>query len=220
MQPFLVFLVRYAYVTQFLTLLTENLLKVLVMPNIYVIGGANGSGKTTTAKRVLPNFLGIIEYVNADEIAAGLSMFNPESVAILAGRLMLERLETLSNSRSNFAFETTLAARNFASFLKKSKLKGYSINVIFFWLQSPELAIERVRRRVESGGHNIPEDVIRRRYPRGIKNLLELYIPLCDSWVVYDNSSSISQIVVACNVEQEPFIYQPEIWDRIIRSCQ
>ncbi len=209
------FLVRYAYVTQFLTLLTKNLLKVLVMPNIYVIGGANGSGKTTTAKRVLPNSLEVIEYVNADEIAAGISMFNPESVAILAGRLMLERLEILANSGVNFAFETTLAARYFASFLRKFKLKGYNINLIFFWLQSPELAIERVRRRVESGGHNIPEDVIRRRYTRGVKNLFKLYMPLCDNWVIYDNSKGNSQVVAGCELEQKPIIYQPKIWNQI-----
>ncbi len=187
------------------------------MPNLYLIGGANGSGKTTTAKRVLPNFLGVIEYVNADEIAAGLSMFNPESVAILAGKLMLERLEILFNSGTDFAFETTLAARYFASFLRKAKLKGYSINLIFFWLQSPELAIERVCRRVESGGHNIPENVIRRRYARGIKNLLKLYIPLCDSWVVYDNSSPSFKVVAVCDSEKNPLVYQPEIWNQIIR---
>lgn len=187
------------------------------MSNLYLIGGANGSGKTTTAKRLLPNFLGVIEYVNADEIAAGISMFNPESVAILAGRLMLERLEILAKSGIDFAFETTLAARYFASFLRKSKLRGYTIHLIFFWLQSPELAIERVRRRVESGGHNIPEDVIRRRYIRGIKNLLELYLPLCDSWVIYDNSSPSSQVVAVCDIEKNPLIYQPKIWNQIIK---
>ena len=165
----------------------------------------------------MPNFLGVIEYVNADEIATGLSMFNPESVAILAGRLMLERLEILAKSGVDFAFETTLAARYFATFLRKSKLRGYTINLIFFWLQSPELAIERVRRRVESGGHNIPEDVIRRRYIRGIKNLLELYIPLCDTWVIYDNSSPGSQVVAVCDIEKKPLIYQPKIWNQIIK---
>ena len=187
------------------------------MHNIYVIGGANGSGKTTTAQIILPNFLEVFEYVNADEIATGLSMFNSESVAILAGRLMLARLEALAASGVDFAFETTLAARYFASFLRKSKLKGYTINLIFFWLQSPELAIKRVRRRVESGGHNFPEDVIRRRYIRGIKNLLELYLPLCDTWVIYDNSSPGFQVVAVCDIEKKPLIYQPEIWNQIIK---
>ncbi|MHC5728674.1 MAG: zeta toxin family protein, partial [Nostoc sp.] len=147
------------------------------MPNLYIIGGANGSGKTTAALQILPYFLEVFEYVNADEIAAGLSPFNPESVASQAGRLMLERLETLVNAEADFAFETTLAARNFARFLRECKNKGYIINLIYFWLQSPELAIARVRRRVESGGHNIREDTIRRRYKRGRKNLIELYLP-------------------------------------------
>ena len=185
------------------------------MANLYLIGGANGSGKTTTAKRILPNSLEVIEYVNADEIAAGISMFNPESVAILAGKLMLERLEILAKSGVDFAFETTLAARYFASFLRKSKLRGSTINLIFFWLQSPELAIERVHRRVESGGHNIPEDVIFRRYIRGIKNLFELYIPLCDNWVIYDNSKVNSQVVAGCEIQETPIIYQSEIWNQI-----
>ncbi len=141
------------------------------MPNVYVIGGANGSGKTTVARRLLPYFLDVFEYVNADEIAAGLSPFNPESVAMQAGRLMLERLNTLVKERTDFAFETTLAARNFARFLRSCKDYGYTINLIYFWLQTPELAIERVQRRVESGGHNIPIEVIRRCYERGKRNL-------------------------------------------------
>ncbi|WP_225893961.1 zeta toxin family protein [Atlanticothrix silvestris] len=159
------------------------------MPNLYIIGGANGSGKTTAALQILPYFLSVFEYVNADEIAAGLSPFNPESVAIQAGRLMLERLETLVNAEADFAFETTLAARHFARFLKKCQVKGYIINLIYFWLCSPDLAIARVCRRVESGGHNIKEDTICRRYERGRKNLIELYLPLCDRWIVYDNSN-------------------------------
>jgi predicted ABC-type ATPase len=185
------------------------------MPNLYIIGGANGSGKTTAALQILPNFLEVYEYVNADEIAAGLSPFNPESVAIQAGKLMLERLETLVKAKVNFAFETTLSARNFASFLRKCKGKGYIINLIYFWLQSPELAIARVRRRVESGGHNIPEDIIRRRYQRGTKNLTELYLPLCDRWIIYNNSSPNLNIVAERPFNQEPIIYQPQFWTQI-----
>lgn len=185
------------------------------MPNVYIIGGANGSGKTTAALQILPYFLQVFEYVNADEIAAGLSPFNPESVAIQAGRLMIERLKTLVNAKTDFAFETTLAARNFARFLRECQKQGYVINLIYFWLQSPELAIARVRRRVESGGHNIPEDAIYRRYQRGRKNLVELYLPLCERWIVYDNSNPILQIIAERPLNQEPIIYQPQLWNQI-----
>lgn len=185
------------------------------MPDVFIIGGSNGSGKTTVALSILPNFLDTFEYVNADQIASGLSPFNPESVAIQAGRLMLERMDYLANSGTNFAFETTLAARNFARFLSNCKTKGYTINLIYFWLQSPELAIERVRRRVESGGHNIPEDVIRRRYERGRRNLIELYLPLCDTWMVYNNSNPETRLVAASSINQQSTICDPEIWSQI-----
>lgn len=188
------------------------------MPNLYMICGANGSGKTTAALQILPNFLEVFEYVNGDEIAAGLSPFNPESVAIQAGRLMLERLESLVNNQVDFAFETTLATRSYARFLRDCKNKGYQINLIYFWLQSPELALARVRRRVESGGHNIPEDIIRRRYQRGRKNLINLYLPLCNRWIVYDNSSLNLQIIAECPLNQDPIIYQPQLWTQITTS--
>ena len=185
------------------------------MPNIYVIGGANGSGKTTVARRLLPNFLDVFEYVNADEIASGLSPFNPESVARQAGRLMLDRLDTLVQERADFAFEMTLAARSFAPFLRCCKSQGYTINLIYFWLQTPGLAIERVHRRVESGGHNIPEEFIRRRYERGRKNLTQLYLPLCDKWIVYDNSRDDPLLVAERPLKQQPIIYSPPLWQQI-----
>lgn len=185
------------------------------MPNLYIICGANGSGKTTAALQILPNFLEVFEYVNADEIAASLSPFNPESVAIQAGRLMLNRLQILVKAETDFAFETTLSTRSFSGFLRDCKNKGYQINLIYFWLQSPELAIARVRRRVESGGHNIPEDVIRRRYERGRKNLTNLYLSLCDTWIVYDNSGNSPQLVAAFANNQDVIIYEPAIWNQI-----
>jgi predicted ABC-type ATPase len=125
------------------------------MPSLYIIGGPNGAGKTTVALSLLPNLLGIFEYVNADAIAAGLSPLNPKSMAIQAGRLMLARIKQLAASSTDFAFETTLAARTFVPFLKRCKSQGYTINLIYFWLQSPDLAVERVARRVASGGHSI-----------------------------------------------------------------
>ena len=186
------------------------------MPNIYIIGGPNGSGKTTVSLKLLPNFLECFEYVNADAIAAGMSQFNPESVAILAGGLMIQRLRTLSDSGTDFAFETTLAARNFARFLSNCKTKGYTINLIYFGLQSPEMAIERVQQRVESGRHSIPEDVIRRRYDRGRRNLTSLYLPLCDRWIVYDNSRDTIRLIAEGSAEDETLISDRETWNRII----
>ena len=186
------------------------------MPDVYIIGGCNGSGKTTTAMKLLPNSLNLLEYINADEIAAGLSPFNPESVAIQAGRLMLERLNSLSDAGIDFAFETTLASRHYVRFLQRCKNKGYAVNLIYFWLVSPELAIARVKQRVASGGHNIPEATIRRRYERGRKNFSKLYLPLSDSCIVCDNSALSIQLVASYNSEAaKPIVYQTEIWNSI-----
>lgn len=188
------------------------------MSEVYVIGGANGSGKTTVALNLLPNVLNIFEYINADAIAAGLSPLNPESMAIQAGRLMLERLRSLANDGTDFAFETTLAARTFAPFLRDCKAKGYTVNLLYFWLRSPDLAVERVARRVASGGHSIPEDVIRRRYERGRNNLIELYLPLCDRWIVYDNSEPAFRLIAEGEIEQDPTVYDRDVWNDIRRT--
>ncbi|MBD2498258.1 zeta toxin family protein [Nostoc sp. FACHB-280] len=185
------------------------------MPNLYIIGGANGSGKTTVAMSLLPNFLDCFEYVNADSIAAGLSPLNPDSMAIEAGKLMITRLQTMSNSGSDFAFETTLSARTFVPFINECKAKGYIVNLIYFWLRSVDLAMERVAQRVASGGHSIPEEVIRRRYERGKKNLISLYLPLCDRWIIYDNSSNETKLVAEYRYGEEVMIYENAILTQI-----
>ena len=164
------------------------------MPKLYIIAGCNGAGKTTASYTVLPEMLGCKEFVNADEIAKGLSPFNPESVAIEAGRLMLQRMDDLLSEGSDFAFETTLSTRSYVKFIERAQAKGYFVALLYFWLPTPEQAIERVATRVREGGHNIPSDVIRRRYANGIKNLTALYIPLCNYWAIYDNSSADEQI--------------------------
>lgn len=187
------------------------------MPNLYVIGGANGSGKTTTAMILLPNFLNCDEYVNADSIAQGLSPFKPESVALQAGRLMLKRLHDLATSQVDFAFETTLASRSFAPFLKQCQSQGYQINLIYLWLESVELAIERVRERVAAGGHDIPEATVRRRYKAGRRNFQLLYLPLTDKWQAYDNSGTAPELVAKGGRNVPISLYQPETWSSIVR---
>lgn len=156
--------------------------------NIYIIAGPNGAGKTTASYTILPEILECDEFVNADEIAKGLSPFKPEEVAIEAGRLMLRRIQTLMDQRSSFAIETTLATRSYQNLIREAQEKGYRVTLLFFWLRSPELAADRVRQRVAQGGHNIPLDVIHRRYCLGVKNLFEIYIPIVDVWFLYDNS--------------------------------
>jgi predicted ABC-type ATPase len=188
------------------------------MPSLYVMGGANGSGKTTLALTLLPRFLQIFEFVNADAIAAGLSPLNPESMAMQSGRLMLERLQTLAEAGVDFAFETTLAARTFARFIESCKTRGYTINLIYLWLPSADLAVERVAKRVASGGHNIPVEVVRRRYEQGLKNLTELYLPIADGWMIFDNSVEDFQLIVERIRDQQPNIYNQLIWHQICRT--
>ena len=156
--------------------------------NLYIISGCNGAGKTTASYTVLPEILDCKEFVNADEIARGLSPFNPESMAIEAGRLMLQRIEDLLRREVTFSIETTLATKSYLSLVRRAQAKGYRVSIIFFWLNSPELAIKRVAERVQHGGHNIPKDIVRRRYVAGINNLFRLFMPEVDYWDIYDNS--------------------------------
>jgi len=165
------------------------------MANLYVISGCNGAGKTTASYSVLPEMLNCREFVNADEIAKGLSPFQPEKAAIDAGRIMLRRIKDLINQNIDFAIETTLAAKTYVQLIQVAQSKGYFVTLIYFWLNSPELAVERVKARVISGGHNIPETIIYRRYRAGIDNLSKLYLPICDYWLIIDNSEPPFQVV-------------------------
>jgi len=183
------------------------------MPRIFVIGGPNGAGKTTTATRLLPD-AGCREFVNADAIAAGLSPFQPASVALQAGRLMLQRLESLAALGVDFGFESTLAARTFVSFLESCRERGYEIHVLYVWLQDVELAVARVAARVEAGGHAIPEETIRRRYETGRRNAVNLYLPLADEWQILDNSTELV-LVAEGGAGKETMIHLPHLWEMI-----
>lgn len=141
------------------------------MSKLYIIAGCNGAGKTTASYTVLPEILECREFVNADEIAKGLSPFNPSSVAIEAGRLMLKRIGELLSAGVSFSVETTLSTRSYINLIQQAQNQGYSVSLIYFWLNSPELAIERVKQRVANGGHDVPAPIIRRRYRSGLEKL-------------------------------------------------
>lgn len=162
---------------------------------LYIISGCNGAGKTTASYTVLPEVLYCKEFVNADEIARGLSPFNPESVAIEAGRLMLRRIDELLKNEENFSIETTLATRSYTRLVVQAQKQGYKVSLIYFWLNSPELAINRVAQRVNNGGHNVPKETVLRRYQAGINNLFNIYMPNVDYWLLADNSYTPRVIV-------------------------
>ena len=164
-------------------------------PILYIIAGPNGAGKTTASFNVLPTLLNCREFVNADEIAKGLSPFDVESVAIQAGKLMLERIDFLLCQKVTFAIETTLATGSYTKLVSKAKMLGFEVQLLFFWLKSPDIAYERVARRVQEGGHNIPLDVIERRYWRGLANLFEKFMPIVDYWAIYDNNNVSGSII-------------------------
>jgi len=155
------------------------LLSYFKMPNLYIMAGCNGAGKTTASYTILPEMLNCKEFVNADSIAAGLSPFNYENVAFEAGRIMLQRIYQLMEEKVDFAFETTLAAKNYVQLIKIAKIFDYESTLLYFWLNSPELAKQRVASRVKKGVHNITDEIIERRYYRGIFNFFNLYISAC-----------------------------------------
>ena len=165
--------------------------------NLYIIAGCNGAGKTTASFTILPEILHCKEFVNADEIAKGLSPFQPEKVAVEAGRIMINSINDLFKENLSFAFETTLATKSYRNKILSAKNEGYTITLLFFWLQTIELAKERVATRVLEGGHNIPNDIIERRYLNGIKNLFSIYIPIVDELMIFDNSQMKSELIAS-----------------------
>jgi len=184
------------------------------MKKLYIIAGCNGAGKTTASYTILPEILDCREFVNADEIARGLSPFQPEKAGIEAGRLMLGRIKILLKSGESFAFETTLATRSYINLIASARERGYQITCLFFWLYSTDLAISRVKNRVKEGGHDIPKDVIKRRYKSGLQNFFELYLPIVDNWLFVNNSGDTYEIIAEGSVE-ETTINNELLWNKI-----
>ena len=187
------------------------------MPNLYIISGCNGAGKTTASYTILPEMLGCKEFVNSDEIAKGLSPFNSDNitVAVEASRIMYKRIRELISLEKTFALETTLASRSIAKLLIGAQEKGYYVTLLYFWLNTPDLAVERVKNRVASGGHNVTEATIRRRYDAGIYNLFKLYMPICDYWMITDNSLSPMEIIAKGVKDGEKAIYNEVIYNKL-----
>jgi predicted ABC-type ATPase len=155
---------------------------------LVVLGGPNGAGKTTAAQVMVPQKLGVAEFVNADEIARGLSPFNPTAAALAAGRLMLRRMRSLADGEQSFAIETTCSGKGHLKFLRQCKDAGWRITFVFLWLPSPQIAMDRVARRAAAGGHAVEPETIVRRYWAGLRNMHAHYLPLAEVAAIYDNA--------------------------------
>lgn len=187
------------------------------VPLVVVIAGPNGAGKSTAAPRLLQEALTVSEFVNADPIAAGLSAFRPDSVAIGAGRVMLARLKALAQARADFAFETTLASRSFAPWLIRLRASGYRVHLAFLSLPVADLAVARVAERVRQGGHNVPEGVVRRRFGAGLRNFFAVYQRIADTWQVFDNSAQDGPRVIASGRQAEDVtVLDAQAWARLM----
>lgn len=183
--------------------------------NLYIVAGCNGAGKTTASFNILPEMLNCREFINADEIARGLSPFHPEKVAIEAGRLMLGRIQDLLESGTDFAFETTLATKSFKSTIMKARAKGYHVTLLYFWLNSIDLAKDRVKQRVIEGGHYVDDSTISRRYVNGLKNLFKTYVNTRDFTLIYDNSQPTPILVAYTEINRKFVIEKKESFQQI-----
>ena len=174
---------------------------------LYIIAGCNGAGKTTASFTILPEVLHCKEFINADEIAKGLSPFQPESVAMQAGRIMLARMDELLQKGETFAFETTLATKSYKQKIEWAQANGYEVTLLFFWLDSPNMAKKRVAQRVAEGGHSIPSETIERRYYNGIANLFAIYIDMVDICYIFDNSEGRKELIAQKERHKDIVIY-------------
>lgn len=185
-------------------------------PQVVILGGPNEAGRSTVAPTLLKGALRVSEFVNADAIAQGLSGFNPAGAAVEAARIMLRRMRHLADLRSDFAFEATLAGRSWAHWIGELLALDYGVHVVFLWLPTADLAVQRVADRVRMGGHDVPEETVRRRYARALTNLASLYLPMASAWGIFDNSKPTGpRLVVSGEGRELVAVMDWEIWHSI-----
>ena len=187
---------------------------------LYIIAGCNGAGKTTASFTILPEVLNCKEFINADEIAKGLSPFQPESVAMQASRIMLARMDELLQKGETFAFETTLATKSYKQKIEWAQANGYEVTLLFFWLDSPNMAKKRVAQRVAEGGHSIPSETIERRYHNGIANLFAIYIDMVDICYIFDNSEGERTPIAKKYKGGKEIIYNIDLYNQMKNSYE
>ena len=190
------------------------------MPRLYIISGCNGAGKTTASYSLLPEMLDCKEFVNSDEFAKGLSPFDPSKASIQASRYMLMKIRYLLKRNEDFAVEPPLAPRPLLKTVKSAQAAGYTVTLLYFWLNSPDLAVERVRARVEAGGHNIPEETIRRRYNTGIYYFFKLYAPISERWILADNSQIPFRVIAEGSKDEVINIRDEETYNVILAIAE
>ena len=187
---------------------------------LYIIAGCNGAGKTTASFTILPEVLDCKEFINADEIAKGLSPFQPENVAMQAGRIMLARMDELLQKGETFAFETTLATKSYKQKIEWAQANGYEVTLLFFWLRNVTMAKERVAQRVAEGGHSIPSETIERRYHNGIANLFAIYIDMVDICYIFDNSEGERTPIAKKYKGGKEIIYNTDLYNQMKSSYE
>ncbi|MBF0544473.1 MAG: zeta toxin family protein [Candidatus Riflebacteria bacterium] len=183
-------------------------------PRLFFLAGPNGAGKTTSAEKLLPRE---IPFINADEIAKTLAQFEGTTLDIKASRLLLEKINSFENELKSFAIETNLANKGLLSRIKRLQNKGYTVTLIFLWLQSVDLAIDRVMERVRRGGHSVPAEVIKRRYKAGLENFFTHYQSEVDSWAFFDNSAGEVKMIACAEKDTPEIVIDTERWNAILR---
>ena len=186
---------------------------------IYIIAGPNGAGKTTFAREFLPNYAHCPNFINSDLIAQGLAPFSPEKANIKAGKLVLEQIHDYAKQQIDFAFETTLAGKTYFNMLRKFKENGYKLHLFFLWIPNTKLAIARINDRVADGGHDVPVQDVKRRFKRSIYNFFNLYMPILDFWILFNNTS-IQPLPIAKGINQQVIIFNKILFEKIKQSAR